>query len=40
MQGIITVEDFRTARAVAHRFVRVLGIAGLAAIASLGLAME
>ncbi len=38
MQGIITVEDSRTARAVAQRFLRALGIAGLAAIASLGLA--
>ena len=39
MQGTITDEDFRTARAVAHRFVRGFGIAGLAAIASLGLAI-
>jgi len=38
MQGIITVEDSRTARAVAHRFIRGFGIAGLAAIASLSLA--
>ena len=38
MQGIITVEDSRTARAVAQRFIRGFGIAGLAAIASLGLA--
>ena len=38
MQGIITIEDSRTARAVAQRFIRGFGIAGLAAIASLGLA--
>ncbi len=38
MQGIITVEDSRTAWAVTHRFLRALGIAGLAAIASLSLA--
>lgn len=38
MQGIITVEGSRTARAVAQRFIRGFGIAGLAAIASLGLA--
>ena len=38
MQGIITVEDSRTARAVAQRFIRGFGIAGLAAIAFLGLA--
>lgn len=38
MQGTITDEDSRTACAVAQRFIRVLGIAGLAAIASLGLA--
>ena len=38
MQGIITVEDSRTVRAVAQRFLRGFGIAGLAAIASLGLA--
>ena len=38
MQGIIIVEDSRTARAVAQRFIRGFGIAGLAAIASLGLA--
>ncbi len=38
MQGIITVEDSRTAWAVAQRFIRGFGIAGLAVIASLGLA--
>ena len=38
MQGIITVEDSRTASAVAQRFIRGFGIAGLAAIAFLGLA--
>ena len=38
MQGTITDEDSRTARAVAQRFIRGFGIAGLAAIASLGLA--
>lgn len=38
MQGIITVEDSRTAQAVTHRFLRVLAIGGLAAIASLVLA--
>ncbi len=38
MQGIITVEDSQTAEAITHRFIRGLGIAGLAAIASLGLA--
>jgi len=38
MQGTITDEDSRTAEAITHRFVRVLAIGGLAAIASLGLA--
>ena len=31
-------EDSHTARAVTHHFVRVLGIVGLAIVASLGLA--
>ncbi len=38
MQGTITDGDSRTTRAVTHRFLRGLGISGLAAIASLGLA--
>ena len=38
MQGIITVEYSRTAEAITHRFLRVLGIGGLAALASFGLA--
>ena len=38
MQGTITVEDSRTAGTVTQRFLRGLGIGGLAALASLGLA--
>ena len=38
MEGIIMDEDSRTTGGITHRFLRGLGIGGLAAIASLGLA--